>query len=69
MATPAQLTLLNLDNATDEVKNAVVVLIRAAEVAQQKGAFTLEDAAVVHAAKKLFVGTAPAKESTDSEGK
>lgn len=41
-----------------------------AEVAQQKGAFTLDDAAMVHDAKKLFVGTnVPAKDDGEGEGK
>lgn len=69
MASTAQQTLNNLDNVDDNVKKAVVVLIRAAEVAQQKGAFTLDDAAMVHDAKKLFVGTnVPAKDDTEGEG-
>lgn len=70
MASQAPLTLTNLDNADESVKRAVIVLIRAAEVAQQKGAFTLDDAALVHDAKKLFVGSsATPKEGQEGEGK
>lgn len=66
MATATQVPLLNLDNADDNVKRAVVVLLKAAEVAQQKGAFTLDDAALIHSAKKVFVGAAGGDEG---EGK
>ena len=43
---------------------AVNVLIQAARIAQSKGAFTLDDAALVAQAIKIFV---PNEESTDSD--
>jgi len=45
---------------------AVDVLIQAARLAQAKGAFTLEDAALVSAAIKVFVPAAAQTEVTET---
>lgn len=68
MASNTEQTLINLDNVDDNVKKAVVVLLRAAEVAQQKGAFSLDDAGLVHEAKRTFVAPV-AKDDTAKAGK
>lgn len=45
---------------------AVNVLIQAARIAQQKGAFTLEDAEMVSKAIRVFVPPTPEGENTDA---
>ena len=54
-------------NETQEMNQgqAVNVLIQAARIAQQKGAFTLEDAEMVSKAIKVFVPPTEATEGND----
>lgn len=55
-------------NETQEMNQgqAVNVLIQAARIAQQKGAFTLEDAEMVSKAIKVFIPPVNENESADA---
>ena len=48
--------------------DAIKVLIRAVQVAQEKGAYTLQEAALVHQAVSKFIVTPPEETDGGEEG-
>lgn len=54
------------DNSLMDQTNAIKVLIKAVQVAQQKGCYTLDEASVIHRACSCFINNNPDENSLNS---